>query len=80
MSQGGLGTDAARCWESRQSSPGSLGLRAALVEAEHHLLDGRDRGDIDPNACDRLSDLARAATRATTHVLPAQRRRAQAAR
>jgi four helix bundle protein len=50
--------------------------RGSLVETEHHLLDGRDRGYFDPQVSARPSNLARAAVRATTHLLLAQRRRA----
>ena len=52
--------------------------RASLIETRHHLIDGRDRGYIDSAAADRLSNLARAAIKATTGLMLTKLRQARA--
>jgi hypothetical protein len=50
--------------------------RASLVETLNHLIDGRDRGYLDPVLSSRLSNLARAALKATTNLMLSKRRAA----
>ena len=52
--------------------------RASVMETQNHLLDGRDRGYLDPALYSRLSNLARSALRTTTHLMLAKQRQAAA--
>jgi four helix bundle protein len=54
-----------------------LGIaRASLMETRNHLRDGRDCGYINEALASRLTNLCRAALRATTNLMLDQRRRA----
>ena len=48
--------------------------RASLMETRNHLIDGRDRGYLDDNLYFRLSNLARAALKATTNLMRSKQR------
>jgi four helix bundle protein len=48
--------------------------RASLMETQNHLLDGRDRGYLDEALYSRLSNLARAALKATTNLMLSRQR------
>jgi len=50
--------------------------RASLIETRNHLRDGRDSGYLSERECSRLSNLARAAERATTNLMLAKQRQA----
>jgi len=52
--------------------------RASLMETRNHLMDGRDRRYLDDNLYYRLSNLARAALKATTNLMLAKQRDANA--
>ncbi len=52
--------------------------RASMMETQNHLIDGRDRGYLDAKLYSRLSNLARAALNATTNLLRAKQRQADA--
>ena len=43
--------------------------RASLMETMNHLIDGRDRGYLEPAVYQRLTNLARAALKATTNLM-----------
>lgn len=51
--------------------------RASLFETRHHLIDGRERGYFDSRTTGRLSNLARAANKATTNLMLAKLRQAR---
>jgi four helix bundle protein len=51
---------------------------ASLVEIENHLIDGRDRGYFDAALYGRLSNLRRAAHRATLNLLLVKKRQRDA--
>ena len=50
--------------------------RASLMETQNHLLDGRDRGYLDPASYSRLANLARSALKTTTNLMRAKQRQA----
>jgi four helix bundle protein len=50
--------------------------RASLMETQNHLIDGRDRGYLEPNGYARLMNLARAALKATTNLMLQKQRQA----
>jgi len=54
--------------------------RASLMETQNHLIDGRDRGYLEPNRYSRLMNLARAALKATTNLMLQKQRQAAARR
>lgn len=51
--------------------------KGSLAETRNHLEDGRRRGYLDQQLCDRLSNLARAAARLTTNLMLAKLRQAE---
>ena len=51
--------------------------RASLIEAQNHLLDGRDRGYLADPLYSRLQNLARAALKSTTNLMLAKKRDAE---
>jgi four helix bundle protein len=52
--------------------------RASLMETRNHLIDGPDRGYLDDKLYFRLSNLARAALKATTNLMLSKQRDANA--
>jgi len=54
--------------------------RASLMETQNHLIDGRDRGHLEPRLFSRLSNLADAALRTTTSLWRSKIRQAESAR
>jgi four helix bundle protein len=48
--------------------------RGSLMETQNHVLDGRDRGYLDAALHARVSNLTRAALKATTNLLRAKQR------
>ena len=51
--------------------------RASLDETKNHLIDGRDRGYLSQALYNRLSNLLRAAHKATTNLMLAKQRQAR---
>ena len=54
--------------------------RASLMETMNHLIDGRDRGYLEPAVYARLMNLARAALKTTTNLMLQKQRQAAATR
>ena len=54
--------------------------RASLMETMNHLIDGRDRGYLEPAVYARLMNLARAVLKATTNLMLQKQRQAAAIR
>jgi len=54
--------------------------RASLMETQNHLIDGRDRGYLEPNGYTRLMNLARAALKTTTNLMLEKQRQTAAKR
>jgi four helix bundle protein len=54
--------------------------RASLQETQNHLIDGCDRVYLDQRLFERLWNLAKAAERATTHLMRSKQRQGHAAR
>jgi four helix bundle protein len=50
--------------------------RTSVMETQNHLLDGRDRGYLEPALYSRLANLARAALRTTTALWRSKKRQA----
>jgi len=48
--------------------------RASIMETQNHLIDGRDRGNLEDRLYFRLANLARAALKSTTNLMRSKQR------